>query len=93
MVVEYAPHGNLREFLEKHRNMMKKSLEQHYVPERFDGNAFKPSLTYTDLINFAYQVCSKAVLLFSGLISFFFSLFHTDCPWHGVLSIAEMCSS
>lgn len=56
VVVEYAPHGNLREFLEKHRNLMKKSLDQHYVPEGFDGNAFRPSLSYTDLINFAYQI-------------------------------------
>lgn len=69
MVVEYAPHGNLREFLEKHRNLMKKSLDQHYVPEGFDGNAFRPSLSYTDLINFAYQVCFKAVLLRSSACS------------------------
>lgn len=32
-------------------------MDQHYVPERFDGNAFK-SLSYIDLINFAYQVCT-----------------------------------
>lgn len=48
-------------------------MDQHYVPERFDGNAFKPGLSYTDLINFAYQVCTTTqIFLTSSYLLFVF---------------------
>lgn len=58
MIVEYAPNGNLREFLEKQRNNMKQE-NSHYVPDSF-GMPPKMTkhqrVTYVDLITFAYQV-------------------------------------
>lgn len=68
VVVEYAPHGCLRDYLRKHRDnhglagnkQQHSPFEKvHYVSEMF-GSVGKQTpkgvLTYAELINFAYQV-------------------------------------
>lgn len=50
VIVEYAPHGNLRDFLRQHRPSS--GYEPAIGEDLHDGN----TLTQKDLISFAYQV-------------------------------------
>lgn len=51
VIVEYAPNGNLKDFLRKHRSNGSNGYE---LP---NGQfPFSKSLTYKELINYGYQV-------------------------------------
>lgn len=63
MIVEYAPYGNLRDFLRRNREEMaafrQNAIGSHYVPD-LCGQKIK-ALTFLDLLNFAYQVSKGGV--------------------------------
>lgn len=50
VVVEYAPHGNLRDFLRQHRS------SSGYEPAIGIAEKERKTLTQKDLVSFAYQV-------------------------------------
>lgn len=66
VVVEYAPFGNLRDFLRDKREKMLAFKQQnhganfHYVPEMFQNNQ-KIFLQFSDLIHFAFQVGERKI--------------------------------
>lgn len=73
VVVEYAPHGNLRDFLRQHRPSSGYETAIGYNMKE------KKALTQKDLVSFAYQVArgmeylaSRRVRLSSSNIIFFF---------------------
>jgi hypothetical protein len=72
VIVEYAPNGNLRDFLRKHRHDSNTFYEQP-IGQPPDMK----SLTYMDLINYAYQVIIKCLFL-KIVYYFLFNLFRND---------------
>lgn len=92
VVVEYAPYGNLRDFLRQHRP------SAGYEPVICQDKKEKKTLTQKDLVSFAYQVArgmeylaSRRVIFklfkFSEnlLISFVFQCIHRDLAARNVL--------
>jgi serine/threonine protein kinase len=64
VVVEYAPHGNLRDFLRQHRP------SSGYEPAIGADLKEKKTLTQKDLVSFAYQVARGMEYLASRRVSF-----------------------
>lgn len=64
VIVEYAPHGNLRDFLRQSRSPGLSSYEEP-LTSRLAGHAF----TFSDLVSFAFQVARGAEYLSSKLVS------------------------
>jgi serine/threonine protein kinase len=64
-VVEYAPHGNLRDFLRQHRP------SSGYEPAIGTDLKEKKTLTQKDLVSFAYQVARGMEYLASRRVSLF----------------------
>jgi serine/threonine protein kinase len=64
VVVEYAPHGNLRDFLRQHRP------SSGYEPAIGTDLKEKKTLTQKDLVSFAYQVARGMEYLASRRVSF-----------------------
>lgn len=62
VVVEYAPHGNLRDFLRQHRPS---SGCENMIDEKKE----KKTLTQKDLVSFAYQVARGMEYLASRRVS------------------------
>ena len=67
VVVEYAPHGNLRDFLRQHRP------SSGYEPAVGMTGKEKKTLTQKDLVSFAYQVAKGMNYLASRRVSRFYS--------------------
>jgi len=67
VIVEYAPHGNLRDFLRQNRPPGLSSYEEP-VTSRLPRDAGQ-GLTYKDLVSFAFQVARGAEYLSSKLVS------------------------
>jgi serine/threonine protein kinase len=65
VVVEYAPHGNLRDFLRQHRP------SSGYEPAIGTDLKEKKTLTQKDLVSFAYQVARGMEYLASRRVSVF----------------------
>jgi serine/threonine protein kinase len=96
VVVEYAPHGNLRDFLRQHRP------SSGYEPAIGTDLKEKKTLTQKDLVSFAYQVArgmeylaSRRVSLFLlGTVLYIFSYF-TRCTEAVVLTpnISFLCTA
>lgn len=63
VVVEYAPHGNLRDFLRQHRP------SSGYEPAIGTDLKEKKTLTQKDLVSFAYQVARGMEYLASRRVS------------------------
>ena len=63
VVVEYAPHGNLRDFLRQHRP------SSGYEPAIGSDLKEKKTLTQKDLVSFAYQVARGMEYLASRRVS------------------------
>lgn len=63
VVVEYAPHGNLRDFLRQHRS------SSGYEPAIGIVEKEKKTLTQKDLVSFAYQVARGMEYLASRRVS------------------------
>lgn len=64
VVVEYAPHGNLRDFLRQHRS------SPGYEPAIGIVEKERKTLTQKDLVSFAYQVARGMEYLASRSVSF-----------------------
>jgi len=79
VVVEYAPHGNLRDFLRQHveyapHGNLRDFLRQHrpssgYEPAIGSDLKEKKTLTQKDLVSFAYQVARGMEYLASRRVS------------------------
>lgn len=67
MIVEYAPHGNLRDFLRQNRPPGLSSYEEP-LTSRLQHDAGQ-GLTNNDLVSFAFQVARGAEYLSSKLVS------------------------
>ena len=67
MIVEYAPHGNLRDFLRRNRPPGLSSYEEP-VSSRLQHDASAHGLTFRDLVSFAFQVARGAEYLSSKLV-------------------------
>lgn len=67
VVVEYAPHGNLRDFLRQHRT------SSGYEPAIGIVEKEKKTLTQKDLVSFAYQVARGMEYLASRRVRCFVS--------------------
>lgn len=91
VVVEYAAHGNLRDYL---RNNRPSSGYERAIGQELD------TITQKDLVSFAFQVArgmeyltSKKVLMYSDTISISVCTLHTvmpiHCPLHN-LSISTL---
>jgi len=67
VIVEYAPHGNLRDFLRQNRPSGMSSYEEPVTSsqQHDDGQG----LTNNDLVSFAFQVARGAEYLSSKLVS------------------------
>lgn len=63
VVVEYAPHGNLRDFLRQHRS------SPGYEPAIGIVEKERKTLTQKDLVSFAYQVARGMEYLASRSVS------------------------
>lgn len=64
VVVEYAPNGNLREYLRQHRPC------SGYEPAIGTGMKERKTLTQKDLVSFAYQVARGMEYLASRKVRF-----------------------
>ena len=76
MIVEYAPHGNLRDFLRQNRPAGQSSYEEP-LTSRLHNDADVEGFTYKDLVSFAFQVARGAEYLSSKLVSVRSSLLQT----------------
>lgn len=95
MVVEYAPYGNLKDYLREQRIKMAVApvdpLNSHYSspPEMLQQH--KSALTFVDLVNFSYQVRKsnhhhpKRNLQLTNI--------KLGCPRHGVSCFETLCTS
>lgn len=73
VVVEYAPYGNLRDFLRQHRP------SSGYEPALGQDVKEKKTLTQKDLVSFAYQVARGMEYLASRRVIFL----ENACCYHG----------
>jgi len=70
VIVEYAPHGNLRDFLRQNRPAGQSSYEEPLSSRlQRDAAAAIHGFTYKDLVSFAFQVSRGAEYLSSKLVS------------------------
>lgn len=67
VVVEYAPYGNLRDFLRQHRP----SSGYEHVIDNDQDKKDKETLTQKDLVSFAYQVARGMEYLASRRVRYF----------------------
>ena len=61
VIVEYAPHGNLREFLRECQTVCDDGTHQQ--------NSSVPTLTYKDLVSFAFQVARGLEYMSSHMVN------------------------
>jgi len=65
VIVEYAPHGNLRDFLREHRAVCDGWSDD--VEHR--RNLLLPALRYKDLLSFAFQVARGLEYMSSQMVN------------------------
>jgi serine/threonine protein kinase len=90
VVVEYSPHGNLRDFLRQHRP------SSGYEPAIGTDLKEKKTLTQKDLVSFAYQVArgmeylaSRRVSLVIPLICMHAGCFKRSLQWFSEASVMK----
>ena len=78
VVVEFAPNGNLRQFLRERRPTGEYPTTLTAVRERWPLRENGSTVTYVDLVSFSYQVCrgmeylsSKKVCVITQDVVFF----------------------
>jgi serine/threonine protein kinase len=72
VIVEYAPYGNLRDFLRDNRPPYDSSSRGYEEPLAMRGceQIRQMSLTYNDLLSYAYQVARGLDYLSTRMVSF-----------------------
>ena len=78
-ILEFAEHGNLRDFLRAGRGLIRSSSDQ------LEAKQVEP-VTTKEMIRFAYQVTSRVLYLLSLT-----QVCSEGCPRYGVLGPAEVC--
>jgi len=75
VIVEYAPYGNLREFLRERRA----SCDDIHDGSEKQQNSSLPALTYRDLLSFAFQVARGLKYMSSRMVNIGVDEVHVSC--------------
>jgi len=79
VVVEFAPNGNLRQFLKERRPTREIPTSLTALRDRWPVRENSSTLTYMDLVSFSYQVCRGMEYLSSKKVCVKMWYFSDDC--------------